>query len=72
VALAYEGPALIGECLRGGGRRLAVPPLLFRNSSYAELAETYVWAALLRGLHDLEHRIYSDSVEQLERVQWCY
>ena len=51
---------------------MAVPPLLFRNSSYAELAETYVWAALLRGLHDLEHRIYSDSVEQLERVQWCY
>jgi len=51
---------------------LAVPPLLFRNSSYAELAETYVWAALVRGLHDFAHRLHSDSVEQLERIQRCY
>jgi len=49
---------------------MTVPPLLFRNSSYAELAENLI-AAPVRGLHDLVHRLYSDSVGQLERVQRC-
>jgi hypothetical protein len=50
---------------------LTVPPLLFRSSPYAELAENLI-AALVRGLHDSAHRFCSDSVGQLERVQWCY
>jgi hypothetical protein len=44
---------------------LTVPPLLFRNSSHEELAETWMLAALVRGLHDLaDARICSDTVEQ--------
>jgi hypothetical protein len=69
VAPAFEDPVSFDDAFRAGAAGLTVPPLLFRNSSREEPAENLMLAALARGLHDFVHRLYSDSVEQLKRVQ---
>jgi len=69
VAPAFEDPVSFDDAFRAGAAGLTVPPLLFRNSSHEEPAENLMSAALARGLHDFVHRLYSDSVEQLKRIQ---
>jgi hypothetical protein len=56
-----------GRGLPGGS-----PSALVQELFYEELAENLMSAALVRGSHDFVHRLYSDSVEQLGRVQRCY
>ena len=49
VAPAYESPVSFDDAFRAGAAGLTVPPLLYSSSSYEELAETLMLAALCAG-----------------------
>ena len=49
VAPAYESPVFFDDAFRAGAAGLTVPPLLYSSSSYEELAETLMLAALCAG-----------------------